>query len=454
MLNLTSDTIRLCDRLPRRSFLSVGSLAVGGLALPQLLRAETEANVRGSHKSVIMIYLTGGPPHQDMVDLKPEAPAEIRGDFRPIATNVAGIQISELMPRVASMMDKFAIIRTLVGAEDRHSSFQCTTGKLFRTQPSGGWPEIGSVLSKLRGPVDPSVPPAVDLSMKMAHEPYNLPGPGFLGAAHTPFKPSGDAMDDMVLQGISLDRLSDRASLLTSLDRFRRQVDQRATKSSHLSRALPGDEFTERALGILTSSKLVEALDLSREDPRIRERYGKDDPECLPYSKLGYQAHMSKFLAARRLVEAGARCVTVAFADFDWHGANFVNGRKVIPLLDQGLAALVTDLHERGLDRDVSVVVWGEFGRTPKINATAGRDHWPRVTFAMLAGGDMTTGQVIGETNRLAEEPISRPVHYQEVMATLYHNLGIDASSATITDLTGRPHYVTDTHAPIRELLS
>ncbi len=394
-----------------------------------------------------MVYLTGGPPHQDMVDLKPDAPAEIRGEFRPIATNVPGIQISELMPRVAAMMDKFAIIRSLVGAEDRHSSFQCATGRLFRSQPQGGWPEIGSVLSKLHGPVDPSVPPAVDLSMHMEHLPYNLPGPGFLGMAHSPFKPSGESMNDMVLQGVSLDRLTDRGSLLASLDRFRRQADTQAAS------AVDADRFTEQALGILRSSRIVEALDLSREDPRIRERYGKDDPECLPYSNKGYQAHMSKFLAARRLVEAGARCVTVAFADFDWHGANFTNGRKVIPLLDQGLAALVSDLHERGLDRDVSVVVWGEFGRTPKINTSAGRDHWPRVTFAMLAGGGMTTGQVIGETNRLAEEPVSRPIHFQDVMATLYRNLGIDTVRTTIPDLNGRPQYVLETHEPIRELV-
>ena len=444
MLTISGDSIRLCDRLPRREFLTIGSLAVGGLTLPRLLRAEAQAGVRSSHKSVIMIYLTGGPPHQDMVDLKPDAPTEIRGEFRPIATNVPGIQISELMPRVAGMMDKFAIIRSLVGAEERHSSFQCVTGRMFRSQPQGGWPEIGSILSKLQGPVDPSVPPAIDLSMKMEHQPYNLPGPGFLGMAHAPFKPSGDAMDDMVLQGVNLDRLTDRGSLLASLDRFRRQADQQASQ-------LAADGFTERALGILSSSRLVEALDLSREEPHIRERYGKDDPNCLPYSKAGYQAHMSKFLAARRLVEAGARCVTIAFADFDWHGANFTNGRKVIPLLDQGLAALVSDLHERGLDRDVSVVVWGEFGRTPKINANAGRDHWPRVTFAMLAGGGMTTGQVIGETNRLAEEPISRPIHFNDVFATLYHNLGIDTARTTIADHNGRPQYVSETHEPIRE---
>ena len=451
MLTLQGSKVRLCDRLPRRDFLAIGSLALGGLSLPDLLRAESVSPRANRHKSIIMIYLTGGPPHQDMVDLKPSAPVEIRGEFQPIATNVPGIQISEYMPRVATMMDKFAIVRSLVGAEDRHSSFQCVTGRLFRNQPQGGWPEMGSILSRLYGPVDPSVPPAIDLSMKMEHLPYNLPGPGYLGMAHTPFKPSGEAMDDMVLQGITLDRLHERGNLLGQLDRFRRQLDVRAAASANSGNSRR-DEFTERAIGILGSSKLVEALDLTREDPRVRARYGNDDPEVLPYSSKGYQAHMSKFLAARRLVEAGARCVTVAFADFDWHGANFAHGRKVIPLLDQGLAALVSDLHERGLDKDVSVVVWGEFGRTPKVNANAGRDHWPRVTFAMLAGGGMRTGQTIGETNAYAEEPTSRPVHFEEVFATLYRNLGIDIDRVTIPDLNGRPQYLSAPRPPIAEL--
>jgi hypothetical protein len=429
----------------RRNFLTIGSLGAGMLTLPQLLQAEQQAGIRSSHKAVIMIYLTGGPPHQDMVDLKPDAPAEIRGEFQPIETSVPGIQISELMPRVAAMMDKFTIIRSMVGAEERHSSFQCATGHLFRTSPLGGWPELGSVLSRLKGPADPGVPPCIDLSMPMAHQPYNLPGPGFLGAAHAPFKPTGDGLQNMSLNSISIDRLSDRGQLLTSLDMLRRSVDQQVAAGSP-------DPLTERALGILTSSRLVEALDLSRESSEIRERYGKDDPECLPYSSLGYQAHMSKFLAARRLIEAGARCVTVSFADFDWHGGNFSNGRRVIPLLDQGLAALVTDLHERGLDQDVSVVVWGEFGRTPKINATAGRDHWPNVMFSMLAGGGMRTGQVIGATNRYAEEAVSRPITVPEVYATLFHNLGIDPRS-TIPDLNGRPQYIADSQQPVRELI-
>lgn len=445
MLTIFGKQIRLCERVPRRHFLTIGGLGLGGLSLPHLLRAEDRAGIRGSHKSVIMIYLTGGPPHLDMVDPKPDAPAEIRGEFRPIATSIPGIQVSELMPRTAAMMDKFAIIRSLVGAEDQHSSFQCVTGHLARQQPVGGWPEIGSILSRLHGPVDPAVPPAVDLSMKMEHLPYNLPGPGFLGTSHAPFKPSGDALHDMVLNGVEPERLADRRALLASLDRFRRRVDQKAVGID--------DAFVQRALGILSSSRLVEALDLSREDPRVRERYGQDDPHVLPYSSKGYQAHMSKFLTARRLVEAGARCVTVAFADFDWHGDNFTHGRKVIPLLDQGLSALVTDLHERGLDQDVSVVVWGEFSRSPKINKDAGRDHWPRVNFAMLAGGGMRTGQVIGATNRLGEEAILRPIRYSDVFATLYHNLGIDVASTTIPDLNGRPQFLVETQEPIRELI-
>jgi hypothetical protein len=418
------------------------------LSLPQILQAEQANERSASHKAVIMIFLAGGPPHQDMFDLKPDAPTEVRGEFDPIATNVPGIQISELMPRVAGMMDKFAIIRSLVGAEGRHDSFECCTGYKFRSsQPQGGWPAMGSSLSRLFGPADPAVPPYIDLSHKMAHDPWNIKGPGFLGMAHAPFRPDGEAMQNMTLQGVSSDRLSERTSLLTELDRFRRAADARLAEGL-------SDSFTEQALGVLTSPKLVEALDLEREDPEIRARYGQDDPQVLGYSlDKGYQAIMSNFLLARRAVEAGARCVTCSFAHFDWHGNNFKSGRKVIPLLDQGVAALVQDLHERGLDKDVTVLVWGEFGRTPKINERAGRDHWPRVHAALMAGGGMTTGQVIGKTNRLAEDAIDRPVHMQEVFATVYRNLGIDVGRTTIPDNNGRPQYLVDHHDAIPELM-
>jgi hypothetical protein len=445
MLTLAGTPRRFCDHLPRRDFLKIGSLALGGLSLPELLRAESQSGRTANQKAVIMVFLAGGPPHQDMVDLKPDAPREIRGEFNPIDTNVPGIQISEHLPRMARMMDKWAIIRSLVGAESRHASFQCLTGRVSSGEQAGGWPTFGAVVSKLRGPADRAVPPNIDLSQNMAHKPWNIPGPGFLGMAHAPFRPDGQTMENMSLQGVSLDRLHDRKSLLQGLDRYRRQVD--AASANGL------DAFTEQALGVLTSSKLAEALDLQREDPRIRERYGKDEPAVLLSADKGYGALMSRFLLARRVVEAGARCVTLSFAHFDWHGKNFESGKKILPMLDQGLAALMLDLEERGLDRDVSIVVWGEFGRTPKINERAGRDHWPNVACALLAGGGLRTGQVIGATDRLAAEAVERPVQFQEVFATLYHTLGIDLSSTTIADLTGRPQYLAGGHEPIRELV-
>jgi len=306
---------------------------------------------------------------------------------------------------------------------------------------------MGSLLSRLGGPVDPSVPPYVDLSHRMAHAPWNIKGAGFLGAAHAPFRPDGESMQSMKLQGISTARFGDRAALLTRLDQFRRTTDEQRQR-------LQLDSFTEQALDVLTSSRLMDALDVEQEPAEIRARYGQDDDKVLGYGlEMGYQATMSRFLQARRLIEAGVRCVTCSFAHFDWHGDNFGSCRKVIPLLDQGVAALVADLHERGLADDVTVLVWGEFGRTPKINKDAGRDHWPQVHAALLAGGGMRTGQVIGATNRLAEEASERPVPMQEVFATIYHNLGIDVATATIPDHNGRPQYLLDQQRPIAELV-
>jgi uncharacterized protein (DUF1501 family) len=200
----------------------------------------------------------------------------------------------------------------------------------------------------------------------------------------------------------------------------------------------------------LTSSRLVEALDLFREDKRIVERYGKGDPK--PHGDAAPML-MEQFLMARRLVEAGARVVTVAFGFWDYHGQNHKIAKADLPLLDQGVTALVQDLHDRGLDKDVSVVVWGEFGRTPTINKDAGRDHWPKVSCALLACGGMKTGQIIGATDRLGGEPSDRAVHFQEVFATLYHNLGIDPNKVTITDLSGRPHYLVDGYQPMKEVI-
>ncbi|MBN8248715.1 MAG: DUF1501 domain-containing protein [Verrucomicrobia bacterium] len=438
-----------CDGISRRNFLRIGALGMGGLALPDVLRAEAASGVRSAsqaHKAVIMIFLPGGPSHQDMFDLKMEAPAEIRGEFRPIATNVPGIQICEHLPRIAKQADQYTIIRSLVGMEDRHESFQCYTGRLNRGQPPGGWPSMGSYLGKLQGSADPALPAFVGLAPKMGHVPWSDNGvAGFLGAAHAPFEINkGGGNDDMILNGITLDRLADRRGLLASLDQFRREVDGSGQMAGL-------DAYNQQAFGILTSSKLVEALDYQREDPRAIERYGKGDPKN---RDDGGPKLMEHFLVARRLVEAGARCVTLAFSRWDHHGDNFGALRQDLPLLDQGLSALLQDLRDRGLERDVSVVVWGEFGRTPTINKDGGRDHWPRVNFALLAGGGMKHGQVIGSTDRLGGEAASRPVSFGEVHATLYHALGLDVNKVTVNDLTGRPQFlVPDGCQPMRELV-
>jgi hypothetical protein len=445
-LNATSAHRGFCDGRSRRDFLKIGGLAMGGLSLPDLLRAETAQGRRPGHKAVIMVFLPGGPSHQDILDLKPDAPSEIRGEFKPIATNVDGLQICELLPRLARQMDKCTVIRSMADCDTSHDAFQCLTGRNSRQQPPGGWPAFGSVVSRLQGPVDPATPPFVGLSPKMGHMPWARNGePGFLGVAHAPFEANrGGGTADMRLNGMSLDRLHDRAALLKSFDQLRRDLDAGGLMAGM-------DAFNEQALGVLTSPKLLEALDLGREDRRIAERYGKGENRNRDDGGPRLTEH---FLAARRLVEAGARVVTLGFSRWDYHSNNFGQLREDLPLLDSALSALLTDLQERGLEKDVAVVVWGEFGRTPVINPQGGRDHWPRVSCALLAGGAFRHGQVIGATDKVAGEAVERPVAFGEVFATLYHHLGIDTTKVTLDDFSGRPQYLVDgTPAPLAELL-
>lgn len=433
-----------CDGVSRRGFLRIGALGLGGLAMPDLLRAEAAQGVGSSARSIIMVYLPGGPPHQDMYDIKVDAPSEIRGEFSPIDTKVPGIRICEHLPRLARIMDKAAIIRSLVGAKDRHESHQCMTGRHTDNAPAGGWPEIGSVVSRLQGQVAPDVPAYANLSPKMQHRPYNFGSASFLGVGHTPFMPLGEIRSDMTLNGVTLERLADRRTLREGFDRFRRESDASGNMAGL-------DAFYQQAFGILTSSRLLDALDLEREDPKTRERYGKgtDRVQGDAAPRLNEQ-----FLLARRLVEAGVRVVTLSYSFWDWHGNNFNLARENLPDFDQALSALIEDLDQRGLLDTTTVIAWGEFGRTPRINNSGGRDHWPNVASALLAGGGMQTGQVIGATDRSGGEASDRPVHFQEVFATLYHNLGIDPNNTTVDDLTGRPRYlVDDNHQPIRELL-
>jgi len=449
-----------CDGVSRRDLLRVGTLAAmgttGGWILPELLRAESSSG--GSRpKSVIMIYLVGGPPHQDMFDLKPDAPREFAGPWRPIRTNVTGFEICEAFPRLAGMADKLTVIRSLVGNQADHDAIQVFNGRdPKRPKPSGGWPQFGTMVSKLQGPARRESPPFVSLCYTCTHGPYNEPGPGFLGMSHTPLRPLGDTRQDMVLNGITLDRLADRRGLLRSLDTLRRDVDQTGMVAGY-------DTFTEQALGLLTSSRLAEALDLSREDPRIVDRYGMGDPKVMIDSNGAPRVPQS-LLVARRLIEAGVRVVTLNYSKWDWHGGRNAEGRannsifvreaEDFPIFDRCVSALVEDLHQRGLADDCAVVIWGEFGRTPKISPIVGRDHWPQVNCVLMAGGGMRHGQVIGATDRLAGEAVSRPVRFGEVYATLFHHLGIDPRRTTIDDLQGRPQYlVEDLAAPLPELV-
>ncbi len=439
MLTIFGQTNRFCDGVSRRSFLKIGALGIGAgsLTLADIFRAEGRAGAGSRPKSVINIFLGGGPPHQDMWDIKTEAPKEIRGEFKPIPTSVAGIQICEVFPKIAASMDKFAIIRSVVGATGGHDAYQCTSGWPHRSLSAvGGRPCIGAVAAKVLGPIDPSVPPFVGLANRTRHVPWSDPGQtGFLGPAYSAFKPDGPGMADLMLHGMTLDQLADRRRLLSSFDGLRREVD-----ASGLVEGM--DANMERALGVLTSSKLVQALDLSKEPEKVRQRYGDGKPYKFQFD--GAPTVNDQLLMARRLVEAGVRCITLTFGRWDSHGKNFDLVRDHGGKLDQGLTALVEDLDARGMLSDVTVIAWGEFGRTPRINRNAGRDHWPQVSCAILAGGGMRTGQVIGATNRLGEFAKERPVHFQEIFATLYHNLGIDPAQTTINDPTGRPEHLVE----------
>lgn len=437
---------RFCDGLSRRDFLRVGGLAMGGLSLPALLAAESRAGTRPtrSHKSIIMVFLAGGPPHQDMVDLKPNAPAEIRGEFQPIATSIPGIELCEHLPRLAQRMDRLAILRTVVGARGEHAAVQCLTGYPEGiSNAQGGRPSLGAVLSYMKGPAHPSMPPFVGLSPPMGHRPWSDPGePGYLGLAHGPFTPFRSGDTALTPEGLTIDRLGTRQNLRKQVDALRCEIDR--------SGVLEGmDSFTQQAFEILGSSRLAEALDVTREDPRLRARYGIGDMKNVDD---GGPCCMDHFLMARRLVEAGARCVTIGFGRWDYHENNFAQCRERLPKLDMALSTLIDDLDARGRLDDTTIIVWGEFGRTPQVNGQGGRDHWPQTNCAILAGGGLKTGQVIGQTTKDAGLPKDRPITYQEVHATLYHTLGIDPATM-LPDRAGRPMRLLDELEPIRELI-
>jgi hypothetical protein len=418
---------RFCDGISRRGFLKIGAFGAG-LTLAEMLRARALAQGAGkssSGKAAIMIYLPGGPSHMDMYDLKPSAPVEFRGEFKPITTNVPGIQICEHMPLQARMFDKLACVRS-IQAVDEHSDSSVMTGYSENVNRLAHHPSIGAVVSKLRGSDAADIPPFVSLrGMAPGTE------PGYLGIAHRPFTPDGPGRQNLRLPGgVDTTRSDDRKTLLASFDSVRRDLDASGTMKGM-------DSFTQRAFDMVASGAVRKALDLANEEPRSRDRY----------------KGVEQFLTARRLVEAGVGCVTLAIGGWDTHSSNFKTLKTQLPQVDHGVANLIQDLHDRGMDKDVVTVMWGEFGRTPKINMSdGGRDHWSPVMSALVAGGGLKMGQAVGSSSARGEYPKDRPLRESHVLSTVYHALGIDPAM-TFPSGSGRPMYILDDREPVSELL-
>ncbi len=438
MLDILGGRYGTCDGVSRRNFLRVGVLGLGGLTLPDILRLQANAATpRHGKTAVIQIFLGGGPTQLETWDPKPDAPKEFRGEFNAIKTNVPGIALSELFPRQAQCMDKLAIVRSLhhdtsdhgVGAHWVMTGFPSSTP----LQRSNDRPSIGSVVSKLRGSNGAGLPPYIGIP-----NPPSFGQASYLGAGFNPFAIEGDPQNGARVRNLepsgsmTLGRIEDRRYLLSKLDRINRQRD-----ASGMMDGL--DHFTAQAYEMVTGPEARKAFDLTKEDPKLRDRYGR--------TRLGQGA-----LLARRLVEAGVTFVTLSEGNWDHHAQVFQNCRQQLPPLDNAVATLVEDIHERGLADQVLVLVWGEFGRTPKVNGSSGRDHWPNSMSALLAGGGLKMGQVIGATNRKGEVPIERPVRPEHIIRTVYHVLGINPFHE-FTNESGRPMPVMNIGEPISELV-
>jgi hypothetical protein len=331
----------------------------------------------------------------------------------------------EHMPLQARMWDKLAVVRSVISV-DEHSDSLVMTGYPENQNRQAHHPSFGAVMSRLRGTSSSDVPPFISLrGMSIGLE------PGYLGVAHRAFTPSGPGLQNLSLpSGVNFDRVEDRKSLLAGFDTVRREIDASGTMKGL-------DAFTTRAFDMVASGKIRKALDLNREEPRSRDRY----------------KGIEQFLTARRLIEAGAGCVTLSIGGWDTHGSNFKTLKKQLPQVDRGVASLIQDLHDRGMNNDVVTVMWGEFGRTPKINGSdAGRDHWGPVMSALVAGGGLKMGQAIGSTSSRGEYPKDQPYRASQVLSTIYRAVGIDPS-LTFPNGSGRPMYILDDREPVAELL-
>ena len=438
----------------RRSMLKAGLAGLAGISFPDLLRLRADAAATGrpmgGNKSVILLWMTGGPSHIDTWDVKPDAPSEIRGPFKNIPTRIPGVHVCEYLPKQAAMMDKFTLIRSVDARESNHEPNQVfQTGNLEaepRLNPKGDlYPAIGSVVARWRGPDPSGMPPYVVLNMKSrSHVGWG----GYLGKTHDPFL--GDNVSQLfrLPTGLTLDRLRDRRSLVERMDSLRSSLDLSGSMAAV-------DRFGQQAFDLVAGGRAAQAFDLSREPEKVRDRYGSHD-------------WCRQALLARRLVEAGVSFVTIdlsnhsASGTWDNHGDNIPpyggiwNGlRPLLPIFDHVITTLVSDLAERGMLNDTLVISMGEFGRTPNLGtqgSTDGRNHWPHIMSMSLAGGGFRHGQVIGASDKTGGEIAERPVTPGDLAATIYHHMGVPLD-ATYTDHQGRPNFIVDQGAPIKEMI-
>lgn len=433
--------LRSLARTSRRGFLRAGALGVSGLTLSDLLRLEARADVGASQRTnnVIILWMRGGPSHIDMWDPKPDAPAEYRGEFGTMSTSVPGIQITDMLPRCAALMHKWSIIRGLHHADAGHSAADqiCFTGYPSGPNPDQNvHPSCGSIVAEQFGRSSPELPAYVMI-------PRMVPGTdaAYLGPSYKPFETQADPAAEgpfkvpnfELTSGLTLNRLGSRQELAAGFDRLGGAVDR-----SGMMQAL--DRFQQQALGILTSDKAREAFNLDAEPRDVRERYGflpAFDPKAS--DRCGAPAWSQRMLLARRLVEAGVRLVTVDLRWWDTHVLGFESLRLgFLPRFDQAYAALIEDLAQRGLLESTLVIAWGEFGRTPRVNNQAGRDHYPNVFSAALAGGPVKGGRVLGSSDSKGAFPLESPVTPQDVLCTMYRHLAIDTEREYV-DTAGRP---------------
>jgi len=426
MLTFFGAPNRFCSGLTRRELLRVGGLGIAGLTLPELfrLRAATAAEPARA-KNVIMINLPGGPSHIDTFDPKPDAPAEIRGEFKTIDTKVAGLRFCELLPKMAGIADRLTVLRSVRNTAEEHSSSHLMTGYWnVERAVIGDRPSIGSVLWKVKGHPDPLTPGYVTLNR---NDRDSGTGAGYLEAVYEPLFASGPGRDDLSPK-LKPARIDARRRLLHHVDEYRASVlESRGIEEK--------DAFTTRALDVLSSTRTRDAFDLSKETEDVRKAY----------------KGVENFLTARRLVEAGVNFVALDFGGWDTHTANFTTLKTQLPQLDTAYTLLLRDLEDRGLLKETLVVMWGEFGRTPKVNDGAGRDHWPAVMSAVMAGGGLKTGMAVGATDATGAAPSERPVHVRNVVASIYQALGIDPKM-TFIDRQNRPVALIAEEEPITEL--